>query len=71
MEEGESEESEEISPKKKEREERRKIHIENVLLPNAYSQRLQYFEFPKVGSFLAFEASQKTYFNEEALTAPR
>merc|ERR1712154_584454 len=68
------EEEEEEDENKKEVEEtkqpRKNIHIKNVLLPNAYKDRLHFFKYPKVGSFLSFESSIKSYLNQEAIQAP-
>jgi len=68
----EEDEDEENAAKKKEEppKPRRRIHIENVLLPNAHSDKLHFFKYPKVGSFLAFESTVRSYLNAEALTAP-
>jgi len=49
---------------------RRQIHIDNVLFPNPYSERLHYFKYPKVGSFLSMAATVKSYLNPEAILAP-
>merc|ERR1712129_606265 len=48
---------------------RQNIHIKNVLLPNQYKDRLHFFKYPQVGSFLAFESSIKSYLNAEAIQA--
>jgi len=68
----EEDEDEENAAKKKEEppKPRRRIHIENVLLPNAHSDKLHFFKYPKVGSFLAFESTVRSYLNAEALQAP-
>merc|ERR1719295_1120308 len=64
-------EDDENAVKKEEAPKPRKcIHIENVLFPNQYSERLHFFKYPKVGSFLAFESTIKSYLNPEAIHAP-
>ena len=50
---------------------RKSIHIKNVLLPNPYKDRLHFFKYPKVGSFLSFESTIKSYLHNEALQAQR
>merc|ERR1712048_1544945 len=55
---------EDTSPKPREN-----IHIKNVLLSNPYRDRLHFFKYPKVGSFLAFQSSVKSYLNTEAIQA--
>jgi len=49
---------------------RKRIHLENVLFPNAYRERLHFFKYPKVGSFLSFESAISSYLNPEAIRAP-
>eukprot|EP01083_Nonionella_stella_P064841 169371_1 len=61
------EENEENKALQDTKKERKKIHIDNVLLPNPYKERLHHFTYPKVGSFLAFESSIKSYLNDEAI----
>merc|ERR1712129_96553 len=48
---------------------RQNIHIKNVLLSNQYKDRLHFFKYPQVGSFLAFESSIKSYLNSDAIQA--
>merc|ERR1712129_52692 len=70
-EEEEIDEEEENADKKKDEQpkSRQNIHIKNVLLPNQYKDRLHFFKYPQVGSFLAFESSIKSYLNADAIQA--
>jgi len=69
-EEEENEDDENAEKKKDETTKQRKnIHIKNVLLPNEYKDRLHFFTYPKVGSFLSFESSIKSYLNNKAIQA--
>jgi len=69
-EEDDNEEDENAVKKEEPPKPRKRIHIDNVLFPNAYSEKLHYFKYPKVGSFLSFAATIKSYLNPEAIQAP-
>ena len=54
-----------------ETQERRKIYIDNVMIPNNAdtTKDVYFYNYKKVGAFLAFECVTETLLNEEALTA--